>query len=234
VLRLRPAAGDFGLGAVPPAAPLLLIGGGSGITPLMSILRELAVRDAVRDVVLVVHARRAADVIFGEELETIAERHPGFRLVTRLDDEHGGFAEDQLARLVPDFAARSTLLCGPAGLMDRIERMWARAGATARLQREQFSAAPLTVPPPGAPVTVRLSSAARTVAAAGAGTLLEQLERAGERPASGCRIGICQTCKCRKRSGVVENLRTGAISSDPDEDIQLCISRARSDLDLAL
>jgi ferredoxin len=90
------------------------------------------------------------------------------------------------------------------------------------------------VPAPGAPVAVRLAASARTVAAAGPGTLLEQLERAGERPAYGCRIGICQTCKCRKQSGVVENLRTGAISSDPDEDIQLCISRARSDLELAL
>jgi len=234
VLRLGPAAGDFGLSSAAPAAPLLLVGGGSGITPLMSILRELAGRGAVHDVVLVVHARSSADVIFGEELETIAERHPGLRLIVRLDDEHGGFDEDRLAALVPDFAARTTLLCGPAGLMDRVERMWARAGATAWLQREQFGAPPLTVPPPGAPVTVRLTASARTVAAAGPGTLLEQLERAGERPASGCRIGICQTCKCRKKTGVVENLRTGAISSDPDEDIQLCISRARSDLELGL
>jgi ferredoxin-NADP reductase len=233
VLRLGPAAGDFGLNAAAPA-PLLLVGGGSGITPLMSILRELAGRGAVHDVVLVVHARSRADVIFGEELETIAERHPGLRLIVRLDDEHGGFDEDRLAALVPDFPARTTLLCGPAGLMDRVERMWARAGASARLQREQFGAPPLTVPPPGAPVAVRLTASARTVAAAGPGTLLEQLERAGERPASGCRIGICQTCKCRKQTGVVENLRTGAISSDPDEDIQLCISRARSDLELGL
>jgi ferredoxin-NADP reductase len=232
VLRLGPAAGDFVLDADPVAAatPLLLLGGGSGITPLMSILRDLVARDALRDVVIVVHARRADDVIFGRELHAIAARHAGVRLLVHLDD----LDEARLARLVPDFAARTTLLCGPAGLMARVERMWADAGASARLRREQFAAPPLTVPAPGAPIAIRLAASARTVAAGGAGTLLEQLERAGERPPSGCRMGICQTCKCRKQSGVVENLRTGAISSDPDEDIQLCISRARSDLELAL
>jgi ferredoxin len=179
---------------------------------------------------MVVHARRREDVIFGAELEALAARHAGMRLLVH----EGDLDEARLARLVPDFATRTTLLCGPAGLMARVERMWADAGATARLRREQFAAPPIPVPAPGAPIAIRLAASARTVAADGAGTLLDQLERAGERPPSGCRMGICQTCKCRKRSGVVENLRTGAISSDPDEDIQLCISRGRSDLELAL
>ncbi|MCA9674169.1 MAG: 2Fe-2S iron-sulfur cluster binding domain-containing protein, partial [Myxococcales bacterium] len=87
---------------------------------------------------------------------------------------------------------------------------------------------------PGAPVAVRLTRTARTISADGAGTLLEQLERGGARPASGCRMGICKTCTCRKRSGVVENLLTGARSTDPDEDIQLCVSVARSELELEL
>jgi ferredoxin-NADP reductase len=217
-LRIGPAAGDFVLDA--PDAPLLLIGGGSGVTPLMSILRDRG----AHDVVFVLHARRREDVIFGAELEAI----PGLRLIIHLDD----LDEDRLAREVPDFAERRTMLCGPGGLMDRVERMWRLNGAVARLQRERFVAAPVHVPAPGAPVAVKLR--ARTVVADGSGTLLEQLERAGERPASGCRIGICQTCRCRKVSGVVENLRTGKISSDPDEDIQLCISRGRSDLEINL
>jgi ferredoxin-NADP reductase len=230
VLRLGPAAGDFVLEPGEPASPLLLIGGGSGLTPLMSILRDLVGRGAVRDVVLVVHARHHGDVIFRRELDAIAARHAGLQRHVHLDD----LDEARLARRVPDFATRTTLVCGPAGLMARVERMWAAAGAGARLRLERFAAPPLTVPAPGAPVAVRLATSARTVAADGAGTLLEQLERAGERPPSGCRMGICLSCRCRKRSGVVENLRTGALSSDPDEDIQLCISRARSDLELAL
>lgn len=230
VVRLGPAAGDFVLAPSERTSPLLLIGAGSGLTPIMSIVRDLVERDEVRDVTLVVHARRHDDVIFRRELGAIAARHLGLRLLVHLDD----LDEARLARLIPDFATRTTFLCGPAGLMSRVERMWAAACAGARLRHERFAAPPVTVPAPGAPVAVRLATSARTVAADGAGTLLEQLERAGERPASGCRMGICQTCKCRKRSGVVENLRTGAISSDPDEDIQLCITRARSDLELAL
>jgi ferredoxin len=69
---------------------------------------------------------------------------------------------------------------------------------------------------------------------AGPGTLLEQLERGGERPAHGCRMGICQTCRCKKRQGTVEDLTTGRTSSEPDQEIRLCVSVARSDLDLAL
>ncbi len=237
VLRLGPAAGDFVLADDAAARPLLLLSGGSGITPVMSILRERAARGAVGDVVFVHHARRREDIIFRAELEALAVRHRGLRLCFRTDDDpdgEGGFDEARLARLVPDFAARTTMLCGPAGLMDRVEQMWARAGASARLQRERFAAAPLPTPAAGAPVAIRLTRSARTVEAGGAGTLLEQLERAGERPASGCRMGICQSCKCTKRSGAVENLRTGVISTDPDEEIQLCISAARSDLELGL
>jgi ferredoxin len=68
----------------------------------------------------------------------------------------------------------------------------------------------------------------------GEGSLLERLERAGERPAHGCRIGICHTCKCRKQSGTVQNAVTGEVSSEPDQEIQLCISVPCSDLELGL
>ena len=81
---------------------------------------------------------------------------------------------------------------------------------------------------------VRLGRSERNVVAKGQGSLLEQLERAGERPAHGCRIGICHTCKCRKQSGTVQNLVTGEVSSEPDQEIQLCISMPRSDLELDL
>jgi ferredoxin len=81
---------------------------------------------------------------------------------------------------------------------------------------------------------VRLARSGRSLPATTVATLLDQLERAGERPPYGCRIGICHTCTCRKRSGTVQNLVSGAVSSEPDEDIQLCISNPRSDVELDL
>lgn len=240
LLRLSPAAGEF---VLPEAAggklKLLFLTAGSGITPVMSMLRDREARGEAGDFVLVHHARSRSDVIFRDELEGLAARHGSSRLVLCLSDGGlpdgppgpGRFDEERFRRLVPDFAERTTFLCGPPELMARAERMWAAAGAAANLRQERF------VPPPapiaGGPVRIGLTRSGRTFTA-GAGTLLEQLEAGGARPASGCRMGICQTCRCRKRSGTVENLVTGAVSSAPDEDVQPCISAARSDLELCL
>ncbi|MEO7327345.1 MAG: flavin reductase family protein, partial [Minicystis sp.] len=236
VLGLGAPAGDFVLPERVPAK-LLLLSGGSGVTPVMSLLRDLSARGAVGDVVFLHVARSAADVIFRRELSMLAERHLGLRVVLRLDDDAtdaGPLDEARLRRLVPDFTERETFLCGPPGMMDALTRLWESSGALPRLRSERFVAArPATVVESGAPVELRLSRSGRSVTSS-AGTLLEQLERAGERPAHGCRMGICQTCRCQKRSGTVEDLLTGAVSSEPDQEIRLCVSIARSDLDLAL
>jgi ferredoxin-NADP reductase len=238
VLRLGAPAGDFVLPS-PTPKKVLLLSGGSGITPVMSMLRDLAACDAIDDVVFVHHARSRADVIFGDELADLAARHAGLRLVLCLDDDAsgpGGFDEAYFATQVPDFGERSTFLCGPTPLMDRAERLWERVGASDLLELERFTPAlrPLPTMPATGGVQVRLRRSARNVVAKGQGSLLEQLERAGERPPHGCRIGICRTCKCRKQSGTVQNLVTGEVSSEPDEEIQLCISSPRSDLELDL
>jgi len=238
ILGLGAPAGDFVLPS-PTPDKLLLLSGGSGITPVMSMLRDLAVRDAIEDVVFVHHARSHAEVIFGEELTELAARHAGLRLVLCLDDDASsphGFDEAYFAKLVPDFAERSTFLCGPKPLMDRAERLFESVGASDRLALERFTPALRLLPTLSSPdgVQVRLGRSERNVVAKGQGSLLEQLERAGERPAHGCRIGICHTCKCRKQSGTVQNLVTGEVSSEPDQEIQLCISMPRSDLELDL
>jgi ferredoxin-NADP reductase len=236
VLNLGVPAGDFVLRDAPPEK-LLLLSGGSGATPVMSLLRDLAARGAVRDVVFFHAARSAADVIFHDELRALAARHEGLDLVIRLDDDpavRGPLDETDLRARIPDFAERETFLCGPPGMMAAIDHIWAGAGALDRLHSERFTAPPPAAVPAGsAGVGVRLSRSGRSVAA-GVGTLLEALERAGERPAHGCRMGICNTCRCHKRAGTVENLITGAVSSEPDEEIRLCVSVARSDLDLVL
>ena len=241
LVHLDAAAGEF---VLPERAPerLLFVTGGSGVTPAMSILRDLDARDAVGDVVLVCYARSREDAIFAGELRDLAARHAGLRLVFAFDDAAAGqpaFREAQLAAAVPDFAARATYLCGPPGLMARVERMWHEAGASCRLRHERFVAAPMaTLPPHGdagaRTLAVSLSRSGRRRDITDGGTLLEALERAGERPAHGCRIGICRTCACTKRAGAVRNLVTGAVSSDPDEEIQLCISAPLSDLELDL
>jgi len=233
VLGLGPAAGGF---VLPEAVPsrLLLYTGGSGITPAMSILRDLDRRGAVHNVVFVHHARSRRDVIFARELAELEARHHGLRVELRIDDEIANdppVAPQWLARAVPDFGSRPTYLCGPGGLMTAVETAWRQSEASECLVREQFTAATVSTPSEdnSMPVSITLAASGRVHAAPRTLSLLDALEAAGERPARGCRMGICNTCVCRKRAGAVRNTVTGAESSEPDEDIRLCVSVPISD-----
>lgn len=230
MVRLGAPAGEFVLPDVVPAR-LLLLSGGSGATPVMAMLRDLAERGAVTDVVYLHAARSAKDVLFADELTVLASIHPGLRVVLALDDTHPALDERRLGELVSDFAERETFLCGPTGMMQRLAVAW--NGAEARLHQERFVAAPTELKSERG-ARVFLAGAERVVTTTGEGSLLDELERAGERPAHGCRMGICNSCRCRKRSGVVEDRTTGRLSSEPDEDIRLCVSVARSDVELDL
>ena len=112
---------------------------------------------------------------------------------------------------------------------------WRARGLAAQLHEESFG-----VPSAGAAAAdaaaleIRCARSERLFTAGGATPLLVAAEHAGLRPRYGCRMGICHTCSCVKRSGTVENLLTGEVSSEPGERIQLCISRARTDLTLEL
>ena len=232
VVALSPPSGDFVL-PDPPPPRLLMVSAGSGITPLMSMLRDLARRRWTGDVVFVHACRTRADAIFGDELAALARRWPALSLHMRYSSESGRLDADALAALVPDSARRHTLLCGPAAFMSAVRAHWHARGLAGRLQWEHFGL-PAAVAPPGAAVAVRCLRSERTFDTTGSEPLLLCAERAGLQPRHGCRVGICHTCQCVKRSGVVENLLTGRVSSEPDEPIQLCISRARSDLVLEM
>lgn len=238
ILTLQPAAGDF---VLPKPLPerMLMLSAGSGITPVMSMLRELDRRGAIRDVVFAHCARSRDAVIFASALDEVAGRNPGLRSIVFSSGDRDGvgrFSERALRSLVPDFAARETFLCGPPGLMDRVERLYAGNRAGARLHTERFGSAgvvPAAFEPDGLP-SIELVRSGRTLRAGVAGTVLEQLERGGVNPPYGCRMGRCRTCRCRKHAGTVRNLVTGEVSSEPDEDVAICVSLACSDLALDL
>jgi ferredoxin-NADP reductase len=246
MLHLSQAEGDFTLPvspATPGPDPLLMISGGSGITPVMSQLRTL-LRDAPRygdragrvgrRVVFLHFARSAEDQIFAEELAAIAAADNGVEVHLRYGDQR--FSEFELRRLVPDFRDTDTWVCGPAGLVERVQEAYAvSAGSTTpgRLRVEYFKLATVvsTGPTTGAGSAegdVTFTRAGTTTANTGA-SLLEQAEAAGLRPEFGCRMGICFSCTSRKSAGTVRNLLTGETSSLPDEDIRICVSAPEGD-----
>jgi ferredoxin-NADP reductase len=233
VVELGAPSGDFVLPAALPEK-LLLLSAGSGITPVAAMLHELRQRHPAHDVVFVHACRMARDAIFADELATLAAAMPHMRIVTHVRSEHGRLDADRLAALVPDFAQRHTWLCGPASFQAMVEARWQAEGLAGRLACERFSGPAPGRAVAGGPVRVHATRSGRSFTTTGERPLLVEAEQAGLSPKHGCRIGICRTCRCRLTSGTVENLRTGERSSEPGRLIQLCISAARSDLELEL
>ena len=233
VLTLSAAAGGF---VLPEELPekILMLSAGSGVTPVMSMLRDLHQRSYVGDVVFVHVCRTSQDIIFGAELHALAGMMPKLRLHLHFSAENGRLAADTLPVLVPDYAERQTFLGGPQSFMDMVGARWQADGLGDRLASESFTGPALHNRAPGDAAEIRALRSEQSFTAPGERPLLMEAEDAGLKPKHGCRIGICQSCKCRKVSGTVENLLTGEISSEPNQMIQLCISAARSDLQLDL
>jgi ferredoxin-NADP reductase len=227
VVGLSQAEGDFTLPAQRPEH-LLLISGGSGITPVMSMLRTLCDEGHAGRITFLHYAFTERDVIYGPELAELAARHPNLSLVRAYTDSDGGelhglFSRDHLGAAVAGYELAETYVCGPPGLMDAVAATWEDDGIADRLHVERFT------PPAFTPSS---EDARGTVMFAGCGVeapnsgrpLLEQAEAAGLRPEHGCRMGICRTCTRRKLAGSVRNLQSGQLSGPYDEDIQLCVS----------
>ncbi|MCW5890866.1 MAG: iron-sulfur cluster-binding domain-containing protein [bacterium] len=233
IVELGQAQGDFVL-PDDPRAPLLLLAGGTGLTPFLSMLRTLAARGARRDVVLLCWAPRPAELIARNELGALPARLPGLRVHTAFTrDGMARFSGDGLRALAPDWAARRAYVCGPDALTAAVAAHWDAAGLTTQLRREWFGA-PRAAAAGAGPVAVACTRSGRTVTVPGERSLLVELEAAGLRPAHGCRAGICRQCTCTLAAGAVEELRTGTTRHEIDEPIQLCAVRARTDLVLAV
>jgi stearoyl-CoA 9-desaturase NADPH oxidoreductase len=233
VLGLSQADGDFHLPDPRPDS-ILLIGAGSGITPLMGILRTLCAEGHAGPIALIQYAPDPERTIYREELDRLAAENPEFSLIrsyTRapgVGELDGHFSPAHLPQADPSFEIAETFACGPPKLLDAVRGTWAN-GLERRLHVESF--VPPSLLPVGEPGegTIRFAGSDVEVRNSGDPVLL-QAEEAGVPAQSGCRMGICHSCTCRKVSGTVKNLLTEEISSGPDESIQLCVSAPLSDL----
>jgi ferredoxin-NADP reductase len=230
LLSLDQATGDFTLPAQRPAKALFLTAG-SGVTPVMGMLRD-GLAD-LNDAVMVHCAPTADDVIFGGELRRLAATS-GLTLIERHDDTHGMLRIEQLADLVPDFAERETWVCGPSGLLDAAEAHWSEHGISDRMHTERFRP---TIVIAGEGGTIHFNSSDITVDADAGTPILVAGEAAGVLMPFGCRMGICMGCVLPLREGVVRDLRTGELTTAADGDgvkIQTCISAAAGDCHIDL
>lgn len=227
IVRLAAPQGGFVLPSPPPPKVLFLTAG-SGITPVMSMLRAMDRRDTVTDVVHIHSARTADDVMFRAELSDLHERHPSFVSHIHLTAEHDKFRLADLDELYPDWRERQTWACGPLGMLDEIEKHWRDAGIGGRLHVERFELERSEIGEGG---TVTFAKTGRSTTVDGATSLLEAGEAAGVQMPFGCRMGICQTCVVSITAGHARDLRNGAERRE-GEKVQTCVSAAAGDCTL--
>jgi ferredoxin-NADP reductase len=229
VVQLDQAAGEFVLPEERPQKALFITAG-SGITPVMGMLRNRAADDAT-DVVLVHSAPTADDVIFADELRSLAA-DGRIRLVEQHTDTAGMLDAPAIADLVPDLHERATYACGPVGMLEALEEHWAEAGLAERLYTERFRPRVLVTGEGG---SVSFAKSGATVDADGATPILDAAEDAGLLMPSGCRMGICYGCVLPLREGAVRDLRNGEITTAAPGDgvlIQTCVSAAAGACDI--
>jgi len=225
VVRLGGVEGTFTLPDPLPGA-FLFVSAGSGITPIMSMLRDLARRDALDDAMLIHSARTPEDVIFGEELRELARRHPGFRLHEQHTATMGRFAPSDFDRLCPDYRERETYVSGPPDLLEALIDHWEAEGIDdAHFHSEHFQPTKsFGDGEHGEGGTITFCTSGLEAQSDGSQPILAAGEDAGATLPYGCRMGICHTCVGKLRSGRIRDLRTGEVSGSEGEMVRTCVN----------
>jgi ferredoxin-NADP reductase len=236
ILGLTQAQGDFGLGAHRPER-VLLISGGSGITPVMAMLRTLCDEGFDGEIGFLNYARSPVAALYEPELRELCRRNKSLRLARGFTRSRGAqlsgrFRREHLRAVISDHAAAETFVCGPPALIDAVRSTWHQDGLSAPTV-ETFTPPAMNFDVAGAEGVVRFARSGREVTNSGL-PLLEQAEDAGLAPEHGCRMGICNTCSCRKTAGTVRNVLTREVSSAGEEQIRICVSVALGDVALDL
>ena len=242
IVEIAQAAGHFVLPTATPAE-VLLMAGGSGITPCMAMLQHLYRTTPQTKATLIYFARSEQDRIFAQALSDLARRWPQLRYVpidSAVNTANTSAASDQrildlalLSQTLPHWTQVPAYCCGPSPLMDAARQLWREAGAAKQLHLEVF-APPKLSGDSHAVHQVQLERQHHThcFTAPGDQTLLIAGETAGLTLKHGCRQGICHECTCRLRSGSVRDLTSGERIDGEGQPIRLCVSAPMSDLDL--
>jgi ferredoxin-NADP reductase len=241
-LAIHPPLGRFT--APSGDARLVLVGGGIGITPLMSILRHAVAAQPSRPVTLLYSVRDPRDAAFLDEVLWLARRHPQLDVVVTVtgDRQHDGcrrgrIDEALIAACVTDAGHAEFLICGPLPMIDAVRGSLTALGVDgSRVRYEAFEAA-AAVAALAARESVgdeggrlRLTLSGQEVDVAPSETLLDAAERAGARVASFCRAGVCGTCRTRLVAGEVRC--TAEALSDEDRAggyVLPCVARPLGD-----
>jgi len=222
--------GDFTLPEEIPEK-LLFISAGSGITPIMSMLRSLDHRDEMNDVVLIHSAKDENDVIFGDQLRELEKKHDGFKL----HEQHTG----SMGRLEPakhfdeiceDWKERVTFLSGPEGMLDAVEEHFDKHDLCDQLYMERFQ--PKLTGETGEGGKIKFLESDCEAISDGETPIMVAGEEQGLDMPYGCREGVCHTCVLTLKSGKIRDLRNGKVSGEEGETIRTCINAPEGNIEI--
>jgi NADH oxidoreductase Hcr len=235
-IRVSQPQGSFVL-PYQPAGKLLMLSAGSGITPLMSMLRYLAQTGNQSDIIFLHYAQSDDDIIFHDELKHLSTTKDNIKTHFSVEQIHdisntyhqGRVSKKQLSTIVPDVLEREIYLCGPQPFMKAtVEILDQIIFKPTQLHLENFTADLSAATQLGYSAKLSFSSLNLSIQSSPSKTILEEAEAAGLKPASACRTGICRSCRCKKSSGTTVNLLTGEESTEDGDYILPCVSVAKT------
>lgn len=216
---------------------VLLVAAGSGITPLLGLLRDALARGVQAPVTLLHQVRWRRQKAFVEELRTLASQHPNLNLCWAVSGEPGA-ADDWRGRLsATQFSmlpGQHLIACGPRGFVQSLPLWWQADDRGGSVQLESFSPPEPLAQGESRQVQLAFARSRQTLSGNSRQSLLEQAEQGGLRPLHGCRQGVCTRCTCTLLGGTVRDLRNGELFAEPGQPIRLCVSAPHGDVEIDL
>lgn len=220
---------------------LLMLSAGSGITPILSMLKQVHSSAPQTKVCHLHYAPSPRLLIYAKELEAFRNTWPSYQLHLSFTREaqpnfsQQRWSAQQQHRECPDWQQRQTWACGPDAWLQELEDHWSQAGQAHRLHTERFHQ-PLKAAQNQSSEAhkVRFARSEQSAEVQDGTTLLEAAEQQGLSPRYGCRMGICHSCDCELVAGQVRDLRSDKVLSQPGQRIQPCVSTPITAVEIAL
>jgi len=230
VLELGPAYGELHWDLGSPGA--VLLAAGSGITPLLGLMRDALAQGFRAPITLLHYVREQGQRAFVSEIRALQEQYDNLRVRWAVRDDTASELQGRFqgAHLDDSHAVGQVLACGPAGFVEQVRAWHREVGHGGVFQGEAFTPPTRTHGAPPQALQLTFARSQQRITVGSQRSLLELAEAHGLRPVHGCRQGICASCTCQLLAGVVRDLRNDQLLSEPGQSIRLCISAVHGDV----